>query len=125
MLVNLIRNRAKNSNVVRFADGRPAANYKVEPFATDFSDKAYALLAIRHENRVEFSMEGIRFFELVRWGIAGPVMNNYLAVEGSRLAYLKGKAFIVGQHEIWPIPQRQIDISVKDGKSVLTQNPGY
>ncbi|NDD15546.1 MAG: RagB/SusD family nutrient uptake outer membrane protein, partial [Chitinophagia bacterium] len=24
-----------------------------------------------------------------------------------------------------PIPQTQIDKSVKDGKSVLTQNPGY
>ncbi len=124
-LVNLIRNRAKNSNVVRFADGTPAANYKVEPYSSTFPTKDYALKAIRHENRIEFAMEGIRFFELVRWGIAGPVMNNYLAVEGTRLAYNKGKVFNVGQHEIWPIPQRQINISVKDGKSVLTQNPGY
>jgi hypothetical protein len=124
-LVNLIRNRAKNSNVVRFADGTPAANYKVEPYSATFPTKDYALKAIRHENRIEFAMEGIRFFELVRWGIAGPVMNNYLAVEGTRLAYNKGKVFNVGQHEIWPIPQRQINISVKDGKSVLTQNPGY
>ncbi len=124
-LVNLIRNRAKNSNVVRFADGTPAANYKVEPYPTTFPDKAYALKAVRYENRLEFAMEGIRFFELVRWGIAGPVMNNYLVVEGTRLAYNKGKVFNVGQHEIWPIPQRQIDISVKEGKSVLTQNPGY
>lgn len=124
-LVNLIRNRAKNSNVVRFVDGTPAANYKVEPYAATFPTKDYALKAIRHENRIEFAMEGIRFFELVRWGIAGPVMNNYLAVEGTKLAYNKGKVFNVGQHEIWPIPQRQINISVKDGKSVLTQNPGY
>lgn len=124
-LVNLIRNRAKNSNVVRFADGTPAANYKVEIYPATFATKDYALKAIRHENRIEFAMEGIRFFELVRWGIAGPVMNNYLAVEGTRLAYNKGKVFNVGQHEIWPIPQRQINISVKDGKSVLTQNPGY
>ncbi|GAB4032047.1 RagB/SusD family nutrient uptake outer membrane protein [Spirosoma gilvum] len=124
-LVNLIRNRAKNSNVVRFADGTPAANYKVEPYPSTFPTKDYALKAIRYESRLEFAMEGIRFFELVRWGIVGPVMNNYLAVEGTVLPYNKGKVFNVGQHEIWPIPQRQIDISVKDGKSVLTQNPGY
>ncbi|WP_221391376.1 RagB/SusD family nutrient uptake outer membrane protein [Dyadobacter sp. NIV53] len=124
-LVNLIRNRAKNSNVVRFADGTPAANYKVEPYPSSFASKDYALAAVRYENRLEFAMEGIRFFELVRWGIAGPVMNNYLTVESARLPYLRGKAFTVGQHEIWPIPQRQIDISVKDGKSVLTQNNGY
>ena len=125
MLVNLIRNRAKNSEVVRFDNGTPAANYKVEPYPSDFPTKEYARMAIRHETRIEFAMEGIRFFDLVRWGIAGPVMNTYLNVEGTRLQYLKGKSFIVNQHEIWPIPQRQIDISMKDGKSVLTQNSGY
>jgi hypothetical protein len=124
-LVNLIRNRAKQSEVVRFNDGKPAANYKVEPYPADFPSQEYARLAIQQENRLEFAMEGIRFFDLVRWGIAGPVMNTYLNVEGTRLQYLRGKSFIVGQHEVWPIPQRQIDISVKDGKSVLTQNPGY
>lgn len=124
-LVNQIRNRAKNSNVVRFDNGTPAANYKVEPYQNTFADKTYGLAAVRYENRLEFAMEGIRFFELVRWGIAGPVMNNYLSVEATRLPYLRGTAFTVGQHEIWPIPQRQIDISVKDGRSVLTQNNGY
>lgn len=124
-LVNQIRNRAKNSAVVRFADGTPSANYKVEAYPATFPNKAYALQAVRFENRLEFAMEGIRFFELVRWGIAGPVMNNYLTVEATRLPYLRDKAFTVGQHEIWPIPQRQIDISVHEGKSVLTQNSGY
>lgn len=124
-LVNQIRNRAKRSNVVRFDNGTPAANYKVEPYPSTFSSKDYGLEAVRYENRLEFAMEGIRFFELVRWGIAGPVLNNYLTVESTRLPYLRGSAFTVGQHEIWPIPQRQIDISVKDGKSVLTQNKGY
>nr|WP_295924264.1 RagB/SusD family nutrient uptake outer membrane protein [uncultured Dyadobacter sp.] len=124
-LVNQIRNRAKNSNVVQFDDGTPAANYKVEPYPATFRDKTYALLAIRHENRIELAMEGIRFFELVRWGLAGKVINNYLTVEGTKLAYNRGKVFTEGQHEIWPIPQRQIDISVDNGRSVLTQNPGY
>ena len=63
--------------------------------------------------------------EITYPGLAAPVLNTYLSVEGTRLQYLSGKSFIAGQHEIWPIPQRQIDISIKNGKSVLTQNPGY
>ena len=70
-------------------------------------------------------MEGYRFFDLVRWGIAGDVLNRYFQVEGTVMIHLRDKSFSVGQHEIWPIPQRQIDLSIKDGVSVLTQNQGY
>ena len=124
-LVNEIRNRVKNSNVVTFDDGTPAANYQVEPYSSDFPSKDYALKAIRYEIRLEFALEGLRFFDLVRWGIAGSVMNNYLDVESTIMPHLAGRVFTPGQSEIWPIPQRQIDLSVKAGKSVLTQNPGY
>ena len=124
-LVNLIRNRAKGSNVVKFDNGTPAANYKVEPYPADFQTKEEARLAIRHEERLEFALEGVRFFDLVRWGIAGPVLNKYLSVDGSIMPSLSNKSFLVGQHEVRPIPQAQIDLSKKDGNSVLVQNPGY
>ncbi len=124
-LVNLIRNRAKGSNVVKFDNGVPAANYKVEPYPTDFSTQEAARLAIRHEERLEFALEGARFFDLVRWGIAAPVLNKYLSVDGKIMPSLLNKTFVAGQHEIRPIPQAQIDLSKKDGKSVLVQNPGY
>jgi len=124
-LVNLIRNRAKGSNVVKFDNGIPAANYKVEPYPADFPSQEVARLAIRHEERLEFALEGVRFFDLVRWGIAGPVLNKYLSVDGKILPSLLNKTFLVGQHEIRPIPQAQIDLSKKDGKPVLVQNPGY
>lgn len=131
-LVNEIRNRAKNSNVVRFDDGTPglwngtpAANYKVEPYPVTFPSKEYARKAIRTEMRLEFAMEGMRFFDLVRWGIAAEVMNNYLEVEGSFMPPLNGWHFTAGQHEIWPIPRTQIDLSLKNGVPVLVQNPGY
>ena len=125
-LVNEIRNRAKASNVVKFDNGTPAANYKVEPYPTTFASKDYALKAIKEEIRIEFAMEGLRFFDLVRWGDAGPVINKYLQVEGTKMPHLTGKAFVPGQHEIWPVPQTQIDMSIDaTGKKVLTQNPGY
>lgn len=125
-LVNQIRNRAKGSSVVKFDNGSPAANYKVEPYPTTFSSKEFARLAIQHEQRLEFALEGVRFFDLVRWGIAGQVLNKYLSVEGKKMPSLAGMQFSEGQNEIVPIPLTQIDLSKdKDGKSVLSQNPGY
>jgi hypothetical protein len=32
-----------------------------------------------------------------------------------------GKAFEVGKHELFPIPQRQVDLS----NGLMLQNPGY
>jgi hypothetical protein len=124
-LVNEIRNRAKGSAVV-MNGAVPAANYKVEPYPADFATKDEARTAIRHEMRIEFSGEGDRFFDLVRWGIAGPVMNNFLAVDSKKMPHLKDQSFTIGQHELGPIPQTQIDISIDaTGNKVLTQNPGY
>lgn len=65
--------------------------------------------AIRHERRIELAMEHERFFDIVRWGIAGDVFQA------------AGKNFITGKHELLPIPQTQIDIS----RGVLIQNNGY
>jgi len=125
-LVNEIRNRAKNSAVVTFDNGTPAANYNVEPYPSTFVSKEIAMKAIQHETRLEFAMEGLRFFDLVRWGIAATVLNNYLKVEGTRMSHLSGKMFVANKHEVWPIPQSQRDLSVDaSGKSVLTQNTGY
>jgi len=125
-LVNEIRARAKTTDVVKLPDGTPAANYKVELYPATFASKDYALKAIKAECRIEFAMEGSRFFDLVRWGDAAPVLNNYLNVDGTQIGALAGKTFVAGQHEIWPIPQNQIDLSVDaTGKKVLKQNFGY
>lgn len=122
--VNLIRNRAKASEVVKLDNGTPAAKYKVEPY-TAFANADEAKMAIRLEQRLEFGMEGHRFFDLVRWGIVAETMNNYLTTEAPRQSYLAGKTFKPSVNEVWPIPQNQIDLSEVNGVSVLTQNPGY
>ena len=125
-LVNEIRNRAKDSHVVTLNDGTPAANYMVEPYPETFASKEIAMKAIQHEDRLEFAMEGLRFFDLVRWGMADDVMNNYLEVESTKMSHLGGKTFVAGKHEHWPIPQTQRDLSVDDtGTTVLTQTDGY
>ncbi len=61
------------------------------------------------ERRVELGMEADRFFDLVRTGRAATVMIAH------------GKPFEAGKHELFPIPQVQIDLS----GNRLTQNPGY
>ena len=49
-------------------------------------------------------MEGDRFFDLVRTGKAATVL---------------APKFVVGKHEVFPIPQQEVDISG------LKQNPNY
>lgn len=60
---------------------------------------------IRHERRIELALEFGRFYDLVRWGVAKDVIKN----------------FVPGKHELFPIPQEEIDKS----NGVITQNPNY
>ncbi|MDR0863732.1 MAG: RagB/SusD family nutrient uptake outer membrane protein [Candidatus Symbiothrix sp.] len=75
--------------------------------------------AIQHERRVELSMEGHRWFDLVRWGIAAEVMNNYRATTKPQIAEHIAE-FVKGKHELFPIPQEERDLN-----SPMEQNPGY
>lgn len=120
-LVNQVRDRAKNSEVVRFADGTPAANYTIEPYAT-FPDQVFARKAVRHERRLELALEGQRWFDLVRWGVAQETMMDYFATEDRPLLTEFG-TFI---SDFLPIPGSEIDVTRDDaGNPTLTQNPGF
>ncbi len=71
--------------------------------------KTEMINAIRHERRVELGFEGQRFFDLVRWGIASDVM-----IAHGKIGFESGK------HELFPIPQRELDLNPN-----LVQNPNY
>lgn len=126
-LVNQLRARADNFHVQEGGvedDGthsNDAANYDVREYPI-FPDQAYAWKAIKFEHRLEFFMEGFRFFNLARWGDAAVVLNKYLEKEKTHRNYLQGASFSAGKNEIFPIPQIQIDVV---GSEVLKQNPGY
>lgn len=59
--------------------------------------------AILAERRLELAMEGDRFFDLVRTGKAASTITG----------------FVANKHEVFPIPQQEVEISG------LTQNNGY
>ena len=125
-LINQIRTRAANSDgFVKSTDGKNAANYKIGTYDVAWADKDVARKAVRFETRIELAMEGHRFFDLVRWGIADKTINDYLEMEQTKRTYLRGSKFVKGKHEYFPIPQNEIINSSADGKATLKQNPNY
>ncbi|MDO1446037.1 RagB/SusD family nutrient uptake outer membrane protein [Rhodocytophaga aerolata] len=124
--VNMVRRRAANpAGFVLKADGTPAANYVISEYLLPWTDQETARKAVRFEERLEFAMEGERYFNLVRWGIAAPTLNAYLEKEKNLRTYLNNAQFIKGRHEYYPIPWSEIINTKVDGKDVLVQNPGY
>ena len=96
--------------------------------------------ALRHERRVELAMEGHRWFDLCRWGIAKETMNAYRqkfrlsnwdalaseypfisSIDKSHFELLDGDDMCEFQdyHVLMPIPQEQIRLAG------LQQNEGY
>lgn len=107
---------------------KPAANYKVGLY-TSFANKNEAMRAVQWENRLEFAMEGFRFFDLRRWDKLPEGMRvdmaatlNAFAAADQRLKpkVMKGATFDE-KDKYQPIPQVQLDLE----PGVLTQNPGY
>ncbi|MEK6155309.1 RagB/SusD family nutrient uptake outer membrane protein [Flavobacteriaceae bacterium 3-367] len=137
-LVNMIRKRAANPdgfvpkaaqgderNDFTVEEGTPAANYRISTYNTPWTDKVMARKAVRFETRLEFSMEGHRFFDLQRWRTSAEVLNAYLQSESVHRTYLKGKSFAKGKNEYFPIPVEAIDRSAVNGQPTLTQDPAY
>ncbi|WP_199117642.1 RagB/SusD family nutrient uptake outer membrane protein [Pedobacter sp. ASV28] len=65
--------------------------------------------AVRHERRVELAMEGHRWFDICRWGIAKEIMDAYKATETAE-ARQQMADFIKGKHELFPVPEEEINL---------------
>lgn len=118
-MVNKVRERAGKLAPKKTTGGANAANYQVGQYPA-FPDKAFALNAIRFERRLELALEGHRFYDLVRWGIAKEVIESYAAFEGIYLSAYLGTT-VNTHNNYFPIPLSQIDRS----GGTLKQNSGY
>ena len=103
----------------------PADNYKIGLYTAATFNSGNAMKAVMFERRLELAMEGHRFFDLVRWGIAGTVINTYIGREKAQRPLKQNAVFTVGKNEYFPIPQAEIDNLNADGTKRLEQNPGY
>ncbi len=101
---------------------------------------------VRYERKIELANDGMRWYDIRRWGIADQVMNgvlylnrngntwsknvlvdideNYTPIynQAEALNYFTTQEVVYknNKDEVWPIPQQEIDIN-----SNLSQNPGY
>ncbi|MBZ4191542.1 RagB/SusD family nutrient uptake outer membrane protein [Niabella beijingensis] len=102
--------------------------------------------ALRYERKVELANDGLRWYDLRRWGIANKVMNGYIYLNRDAKAWTKEvltgfdenytpiynrteaiKYFTAqevvykeNKDELWPVPKSEMDANKQ-----LTQNPGY
>lgn len=123
-LINTVRERAAHQEYwVRDFNNSAnfAANYVIGLYPAAGWDQAYARKALRFETRLETAMEGERFFDLVRWGVAAETMNAYFNREKDRRTYYTEAHFTEGRDEYFPISATQYNLS----NGAYTQNPGY
>jgi tetratricopeptide (TPR) repeat protein len=103
--------------------GRATVNM---PRVTEMNREALRII-LRRERRNELALEGIRYWDLLRWNIIGQVLQGdffgapfpgatTLRKKGTNIDpqsrwYVTTKAFRVGQDELWPIPQSELNIN--------------
>ena len=101
-------------NAVRERAGLPAYTLASLPSKYEFRE------AVRNERRLELAMENQRWFDLLRWGTATSVVNDFIKNEAFYSAYDYVVNPIAEWQTLLPIP-----LSVTNINKEVAQNPGY
>ncbi|MEM0994364.1 MAG: RagB/SusD family nutrient uptake outer membrane protein, partial [Bacteroidota bacterium] len=96
------------------------ANYSLGLYES-FPDQEFARKAVRHEMRLEFALEGMRFFDLVRWSADAETLTKYLENENGLRPWMNGARYDAGKDDHFPVPQIQLDLQ----PNVLVQDPAH
>lgn len=110
-LINDVRKKAERSVDPSYepVDCNPmVANYHVGQYPATGWNQDYARRAVRMERRLELAMEGLRWFDLVRWGNVVETVNAYYASEVKIRSYYTG-ANLTEDEIYFPIPVNQVD----------------
>lgn len=100
-------------NQIRQRAGLPALT------AQDVPNQDAFRKAIQKERRVEFAFEGTRWMDLVRWGIAKEVMDEFLKAPLNG----DGRYHMDDFRTIFAIPS--VEIERYNDVNIMWQNPGY
>lgn len=127
--VNKIRERAAlDVNIIKKTDGTPAANYSIKPYPAShaaFSDKAVCIKAVRMERKLELAMEGIRWFDLQRWGgdYMAQELKAYVDYEKQYITKFAGATHLSAAKTMFPLPDTQVQTMGNDesGNPYLVQ----
>lgn len=110
-LINEVRAKAARSVDPSYTpvDCNPmVANYAVGQYPASGWSQDYARRAVRHERRVELAMEGLRWFDLLRWGTAVETVNRYYQFEQQFQPYYSA-ASLTADELYFPVPLNQLD----------------
>ncbi len=81
---------------------------------------------IRQERRSELALEGLRYFDIIRWKegkdyLEGTVYGAKFANNNTEYIKLDERRFDENRDYLWSLPRQQIDLN----KNLLPNNPGY
>lgn len=126
-IINDIRQRAKNSVAKHINYAADQCEIALYP-SSYFQDKETARKCLQWERRLEMAMEGSRYWDLRRWGIASQTLNKFFESEQNSIyegqtygQYYKDAHYTPGKNEYFPLPYIQLYYV----PGLYTQNKGY
>src|SRR5690606_27230193 len=87
----------------------------------DLDPIGYSLAALKEERKHEFAFEGLRWFDLVRWGDVDTAFGGQVSLQNSGIDATYSVQYRAETKGLVPIPESEIRFS----NGVYEQNPGW